>query len=107
MLVCPWRTSSTDPNLFEVTAYIKRIIGLGPETLTIINPYDGVEHPQQHDKDGQQTQQVWHIPQGHIFVRGDHGSGSIDSLTWGSLPTQSVLGIVMMKLPPKVRDSFP
>jgi signal peptidase I len=100
VLVYPWRTSSTDPGLFEVIPYIKRIIGLGGETITLtINQHVEIDHIHRHGLDKQQHQVLWPIPERHIFVRGDNSTGSIDSLTWGPLPFQSVLAVMLKKLP--------
>ena len=95
VLVWPSRTSSSGPTLFEVKPYIKRIIGLGEETLTVSL------HEEAGTADPQRYKQLWHIPQGYIFVCGDNPAGSLDSRTWGPIPLQSVLGVVIMKLPRK------
>ena len=103
VLIWPSRTSPTEPTLFDVKPYIKRIIGLGGETLTISSPSAGgatrVQLPQ--DANSRYSQQTWHIPKGHIFVRGDNQTHSLDSLSWGPIPERSVLGVVLLKLPRK------
>lgn len=102
VLVWSSRTASTGPTLFEARPYIKRIVALGEETLTMSSA-DGVEpgHPQPDDTTGQQRQQIWHIPKGHIFVRGDNRQNSLDSLIWGPISIENVLGVFLMKLPRK------
>jgi signal peptidase I len=102
VLVWPSRTSSNRPRLFEVTPYIKRIVALGGETFTAsLNDSTETKPPNQDREWDHHTQKVWHIPQGYIFVRGDNRPSSLDSLSWGPIPVQSVLGVVLMKLPRK------
>lgn len=102
VLVWPWRISSR-PTLFEVKPYIKRIIALEGETL-ITTPKDEVEadYGDKYDAEDYPSYQIWHIPQGYIFVRGDNRSSSLDSLAWGPIPLKSILGVVLMKLPSNV-----
>jgi signal peptidase I len=95
----PWLTLSTAPKLTEGTLYIKRIVGLGGETITSTSEAllksDDVKLYSASD---QHTQQTWFIPKGYIFVRGDNHLGSVDSLRWGPIPVQCVLGVVMLNL---------
>ncbi len=78
--------------------YIKRIVGLGGETLTETVLNSAEQEQQRNQKDPRQERQ-WHIPANHIFVCGDHRDASTDSRTWGAVPEQNVLGVVAMKLP--------
>jgi hypothetical protein len=85
-----------------VTPYIKRIVALGGEALTI--SHTGIaarNYSFNHKINHKQSQQVWHIPAGHLFVQGDSPQ-SVDSRTWGPLPIQSIRGVTLMKLPYKV-----
>lgn len=102
VLVWPSRTSPIGPTLLEVKSYIKRVVGLGQETITT-SLIERVETVSLHEQDAgnHQHQQVWQIPPGHIFVCGDNRESSLDSRTWGPLPLHSVLGVVLMKLPRK------
>lgn len=75
--------------------YIKRITALGGETFE--------DRPTNINKSiieraSDQRQHTWHIPPGFLFVSGDNQKDSIDSRTWGPLPTKSVRGIVLLKL---------
>ena len=89
------------PTLFAVMPYIKRIAALGGETLTIsLTEIAACNYSFNHKINHEQSQQVWHIPAGHLFVQGDSPQ-SVDSRTWGPLPLQSVLGVMLMKLPHK------
>lgn len=101
VLIEPRLGVATEPRLFTATPYIKRIVALGGETLTI-SPTDISMHSNlySHKINHEQSQHVWHIPTEHLFVQGD-GPRSIDSRTWGPLPPQSVLGLMLMKLPRK------
>lgn len=79
--------------------FIKRIVGLPGDTL-VTSIDDLPEHLRPsllaaHDTQGRR---VWHIPPGHLFVRGDNRRGSVDSLSWGPIPFQRVDGIVLRKL---------
>jgi signal peptidase I len=80
--------------------HIKRVVAVaGEQVITSINDVQEGERPrlaQDHDEQGRR---IWHIPSGHVFVRGDNRNGSIDSLIAGPLPLQSVRGLVLMKLP--------
>jgi len=108
VLVWPWRSSSAEPTLFEVKPYIKRIVGLGGEALTAsLTEEAKTDHSHEHHTDSHQSQQTWHIPQGHIFVRGDNQQSSLDSLAWGPIPLYSVLGVVLLKLPRKALSPPP
>jgi len=85
------RNSKSSRPLF----YIKRIAALGGETFED-------EHTDVNrriiDTQSDQRQHIWHIPPGFLFVCGDNQNGSIDSRTWGPLPTKSVQDIVLLKL---------
>jgi signal peptidase I len=80
--------------------HIKRVVAVAGEQVTtsISDVQEGVRPRLARDHD-EQGRRNWHIPSGHVFVRGDNRSGSIDSLIAGPLPLQSVRGLVLMKLP--------
>jgi signal peptidase I len=86
------------------TPFIKRVIGLPGDTIELrdghvyVNstlleePYlysvDGVAQP----TDPTSGQSRWTIPDGQLFVMGDHREASADSRTFGPIPLTSVIG---------------
>ena len=93
--------ASAKTTLFAVTLYINRIVALSGETLTISHTGTATyNYSFNHKINYEQSQQVWHIPAGYLFVQGDSPQ-SVDSRTWGPLPLQNVLGVALMKLPHK------
>lgn len=103
VLVWPWGMAPSGPKPFSETPYIKRIIGLPGDTLVTslveLNDFHRRRESAAHDSNGQR---VWHIPPGHVFVRGDNPLRGFDSLSWGPIPFRGVLGIVIKTLPRKV-----
>lgn len=85
-------------------AYIKRVVGLPGETLSVkdgrvyINgkaldePY--VEDPPSYTFDAMK------IPEGHLFMMGDNRNNSMDSHIWGALPMQNVIGHAVVRFWP-------
>jgi signal peptidase I len=84
---------------FVFNPLIKRVIALPGDTITTFIDELPIEYRSSyrglHDSKGQR---IWHIPAGHIFIRGDNRKESIDSLTWGPIPSHHVCGIVLYKL---------
>ena len=88
------------------TPFIKRVIGVGGDTVTID---EGVVHingvaidepyvykdattgqPQSTTADGDQAE--WVIPDGELFLMGDHRQNSADSRAFGPVPITNVIG---------------
>jgi signal peptidase I len=99
------------------TPFIKRVIGVGGDTveirddgkvyvndIAIDEPYlyaDGnVPEPTDADPD----QNSWTIPDGELFLMGDHRGNSADSRAFGSVPVENVIGRAWLRYWPM--DTF-
>jgi signal peptidase I len=93
-----WASGTTD------TPYIKRVIGIGGDTITIhdgkvfVNTVQLVE-PYVFQENGkpQETEDVlqtgeWVVPQGELFLMGDHRQSSADSREFGTVAVDKVIG---------------
>lgn len=103
VVVWPWYKEPNGPAPFGVEApFIKRIIGLGGDRLvTSLAEMDKLSREQAktiYDSEGKRS---WDVPQGQYFVRGDHPIGGFDSLSWGPVAQDKILGVVLCKLPNK------
>ncbi|MEA2630182.1 MAG: signal peptidase [Chloroflexota bacterium] len=88
------------------TPFIKRVIGLGGDSVAIHDGgvyINGVkinepylfsaapgEAPQPTTVPGDQS--TWVVPAGELFLMGDHRANSADSRTFGTVPAQQVIG---------------
>ena len=89
--------------------YIKRVIGVGGDTVEVrdgqvfVNgtafdePYlfhneAGVAEP---TETGDRS--LWVVPEGELFVMGDHREMSADSRVFGTIPTSSVIGHAVVR----------
>ncbi|HTC86266.1 MAG TPA: signal peptidase I [Candidatus Acidoferrum sp.] len=86
------------------TPFIKRVVGIGGDTVEIKD--DGfvyvngtkLSEPYLYSEGGQAQpttpngQSVWHVPDGELFVMGDHREASADSRSFGTVPVGSVIG---------------
>jgi signal peptidase I len=93
-----WASGTAD------TPYIKRVIGVGGDTITIhdgkvfVNDVELVE-PYVFQENGkpQETEDVlqtgeWVVPQGELFLMGDHRQSSADSREFGTVAVDKVIG---------------
>jgi signal peptidase I len=100
-----------NPSLF----YIKRIIGLPGETVSIdhgvvtITGVDGKNFPLPEpyivNEDATYTKNVSLLP-GEYFVMGDNRPNSSDSRIWGPLPKKDIVGRVDLRLLPVSKSGF-
>ncbi|MDD2657711.1 MAG: signal peptidase I [Candidatus Pacebacteria bacterium] len=100
-----------NPSIF----YIKRIIGLPGETVSInhgavtITTTDGAElklaEPYIVNEDATYTKNVSLNP-GEYFVMGDNRPNSSDSRVWGPLPKKDIIGRVDLRLLPLKESGF-
>jgi signal peptidase I len=92
------------------TCYIKRLWGLGGDRV-ILPAQDVPAH--QGRQAGERPEQdeagnfVWQVPPGHCFVKGDHTAYSYDSTSWGPIPLDQIVGIVLLKLPRRAESIDP
>ena len=84
-----------DPPFESEEPYVKRVVGLSGEVVTIENgkvyvndalvqePYlDAYFH----------STGSWEVPVGEIFVMGDNRNNSSDSRSWGTVPVENIIG---------------
>ncbi|HUY05098.1 MAG TPA: signal peptidase I, partial [Candidatus Paceibacterota bacterium] len=100
-----------NPSVF----YIKRIIGLPGETVSIvrgnvtITAADGtniiLNEPYIVDEDATYTKKVT-LGAGEYFVMGDNRPNSSDSRVWGVLPRKDIIGRVDLRILPIDRSGF-
>ena len=86
------------------TPYIKRVIGIGGDTIDIHDGkvfVNGVELVEPYVfKEGGQTQETedvlqtgeWAVPRGELFLMGDHRKSSADSREFGTVAVDKVIG---------------
>jgi len=95
--------------------YIKRIIGLPGETvsikngvITIINTErpDGFTLNEPYIVNHLTDTNDYHVPEGSYFVMGDNRSASYDSRGWGALPQKAIKGRALVRLLPFSRIDY-
>lgn len=87
---------------FAFNPLIKRVVALPGDTITtLIDELPAEFRPSYLALHDDQGQRIWHVPPGFLFIRGDNRRESIDSLTWGPIPSHYVCGIVFRKLSPR------
>lgn len=95
--------------------YIKRVIGLPGETITLANGVVSVnggplsEPYVFRDDDGESLEGEsgsWTLGPDELLVMGDHRSNSSDSRIYGPIPTTAVIGRAVLRYYPVDRMSF-
>ena len=95
--------SSANPN---GTPYIKRVIGVGGDTVTISDGHvfvNGTQIREPYLFEGQPTlvpgggSKTWTVTAAHLFVMGDHRQASDDSREFGLIATSAVIGRVWLR----------
>lgn len=77
--------------------FLKRVIGLPYDIIRIPKRQLATEYIDRKSIfDGMDY--IWHIPAGHVFVRGD-GVDSVDSISWGPIPISALRQIVLCRYP--------
>ncbi|MGZ6340973.1 MAG: signal peptidase I, partial [Candidatus Limnocylindrales bacterium] len=82
------------------TPFIKRVIGLAGDRIEIKDArvyVNGIALEEPYVYQGQPTtssggQDTWVVPQGDLFVMGDHRANSADSRVFGPIPRDRVIG---------------
>jgi signal peptidase I len=86
------------------TPYIKRVIGVGGDTVEIrdgsvfvndtelVEPYVFVENGQPQETEDPLQLGEWVVPDGDLFLMGDHRKSSADSREFGTVRVDQVIG---------------
>ncbi|MCS7010203.1 MAG: signal peptidase I [Anaerolineales bacterium] len=98
----------------EFEDYIKRVIGLPGETVTVRDGQvwiNGTWLNEPYVAEPPRYEGRWEVPEGYVFVLGDNRNNSSDSHSWGVLPIENILGKAILVYWPfsawKVLDSGP
>ncbi|MEF2964283.1 signal peptidase I [Paenibacillus sp. M1] len=82
----------------EEIFYVKRVIGLPGDTIEIKNGQvyrngEALQEPYIKERMNTGVEQVFEVPEDHIFVMGDNRNNSNDSRNIGPVPLDHVMGI--------------
>lgn len=90
--------SSTHQEVQFDRLFVKRLIGLPHDRVTV-----SLNKIHQQILSTSCTQLTWEIPQAHCFVKGD-AYQSRDSVVWGPIKLDAIIGIALLKLPNRNAD---
>lgn len=80
--------------------FVKRLVGLPGDTMRIpvtrLSPHALATIDPQAEQQGNDF--LWHVPAGHVFVRGDSRQSN-DSVTWGPISFEKLHQIVLCRFP--------
>ena len=79
----------------QIEPYIKRVIGLPGETVTVSKGkvhINGVPLEESYIKSPPNYEGAWQVPPDSLFVLGDNRNNSSDSHAWGMVPFANVIG---------------
>jgi len=79
----------------QIEPYIKRVIGLPGETVTISKGkvhINGVPLEEGYIQSPPNYEGTWQVPPDSLFVLGDNRNNSSDSHAWGMVPFSNVIG---------------
>jgi signal peptidase I len=87
------------------TPYIKRVVGLPGEEVEVRDGailIDGRKLAEPYVYEGQSTEQTgsetrWTVPEGELFLLGDHRQASSDSREFGPVPIENLVGRVVLR----------
>lgn len=102
---------------FDTTVYfVKRVIGLPGETVTILDGHVTIEKPSGElvildepylmDEFRTHESNTTTLESGEYFVMGDNRKGSSDSRVWGPLQEKFIVGYALLRLYPFGRAAF-
>lgn len=94
----------TTKNAQTQQLYVKRVIGLPGDVVRLNTLANKKKSSNAHTKHDNSVPCTWYIPPGSCFVKGD-AETSTDSVTWGPIAFDSLIGVVLFKLPRRANIS--
>jgi signal peptidase I len=102
------------------TPYIKRVIGVGGDMVQIregkvfvnevelVEPYVFIENGSPQETEDPLQLEQWVVPDGELFLMGDHRKSSADSREFGTVPVGEVIGRAWLRYwPPDTLQILP